>query len=122
MELTPLMERWRLRGGQATRVPHGNGHGAGEQVAGAQGIRSGHAGHGAVQLLKGAVQRHLGGLAHAEIGGISGGEFQRQQHFGAVADDGDLLPAGHLSPLATFRVLTVPSTSARTYWRSTTLS
>ena len=26
------------------------------------------------------------------------------------------------SPLATFRVLTVPSTSARTYWRSTTLS
>ena len=89
----------RLRGGQAARIPHGNGHGAGEQVAGAQGIGSGHAGHGAVQLLKGAVQRHLGGLAHAEIGGISGGEFQRQQHFGAVADDGDLLPTGHLVAL-----------------------
>ena len=89
----------RLRGGQAACIPHGNGHGAGEQVAGAQCIRSGHAGHGAVQLLKGAVQRHLGDLAHAEIGGIGGGEFQRQQHFGAVADDGDLLPAGHLVAL-----------------------
>ena len=89
----------RLGRGQAAGVLHRDGHGAGEQVAGAQGIGTGHGSHGAVQGLKGAVQGHLCVLPHREGSRIRRREIQRQGHFGAVPDDRHFLAAGHFIAL-----------------------
>ena len=83
MELTPLMVGGgRLRGGQAARVLHGNGHGAGEQVAGAQGIGSGHGWSRCPSSCSKVPSSVTWAVwPTAEIGGIGSGEFQRQQSF-----------------------------------------
>ena len=89
----------RLGGGQAACIAHRDGHGAGEQVAGAQGIGAGDGGNGAGQGLKGTVQRHVRALPHRETGCVCRRELQCQCHLGVVADHGHFLAAGHLVAL-----------------------
>ena len=62
-------------------------------------IKAGDGGDGAFQRLKGAVQHHVGALAHREGGGICCRELQPQHHFGAVTDDRHFLTAGHFVAL-----------------------
>ena len=88
-----------LGGGQTAGIVDPDGDGAHQQVAGAQLIGAGDGGDGAFQRLKGAVQHHVGALAHREVGGVGCREQQVQQHLGAVADDRHLLAAGHLVAL-----------------------
>ena len=110
----------RLGGGQAARIAHRDGHGAGEQVAGAQGIGAGDGGNGAGQGLKGTVQRHVRPTekpAASAAGNSSASVILELSRITATS-----WPLVTSSPLATFRLLTTPATSARTYWRSTVLS
>ena len=100
MELTPLTAGGSgLGGGQTAGIVDPDGDGAHQQVAGAQLVGAGDGGDGAFQRLKGAVQHHVGALAHREVGGVGCREQQVQQHLGAVADDRHLLAAGHLVAL-----------------------
>ena len=91
--------RCRLCRGQTARIGHREGHSAGKQIAGAQGIGAGHGGNGAGQHLKGTVQRHLGGLPYREVGSIRSRELQHQIHLGAVPHHGHLLTALYLIAL-----------------------
>ena len=99
MELTPLMLAVGGLSGVRPRHCDPDGDGAHQQVA----VLSSSVPVTAVmvtfQRLKGAVQHHVGALAHREAGGVGCREQQVQQHLGAVADDRHLLAAGHLVAL-----------------------
>ncbi len=78
MELTPFtpliaVAAWAVVKVASRCIVHGNGHGAGEQVAGAQGIGAGHAVTVPVRVSK-VPSSVTWALWPTEIGGIGGGE------------------------------------------------
>ena len=85
-----------LCGGQAAIILHGNGHGAHQQIAAADGIGAGHGLHRAGKGLKGTVEYDLRSLTHGKPRSIRCREFQREQQAGIVPHGGDLLPGGHV--------------------------
>ena len=84
-----------LRSGQAARVGHRDGDGAGHKAGVTGGVCARYRTDGAVQHLKGGVRHDLCGLTDGEALGLGGGEIHGQQHHRGVADGGDGLTGLH---------------------------
>ena len=91
--------RGHLRRTESAGILHGDGYLPGYGIACAHHLAAGDCLYCPAQCLKGAVQRHLRGLAHIERSGVLGGEWDSQRHGAVVTDSGDGLSLADLIPL-----------------------